>query len=1139
MVIEDWPRLDGFTTPVRRFLVAHTLQPMKILYRVAALAAFVLSLAAPAPVLAAPGDLDAFDTLMQHNVATGSMGPSATVMQPDGKILAGGFFYFDTIPTRKWLVRLQPDGSPDTGFNHQLDLTAETIAVQPDGKIVITGGFGTIGGITRNHIARLNADGTLDTGFDPNPNNYVYGAAVQPDGKVLLWGKFTALQPNGAATATSRSSLARVNADGTLDPDFSPLVPVTPVFNQYLNTVAVQADGKILVGGVFAAARSTGAATPIARSCLVRFDAAGVVDESFDPNTGEVTNILVRGDGKILIGGYFDYLQPNGGAVVARKNMALLNPDGTVDPSFVPDPSVPYAGASLGLQADGKVIVGEIYTQALGFQVVRLNADGSLGAGFLPRPQAGRYVNGVDLQADGKVLLSGTFDTLQPNNAPAPITRAKLARLLNDPATQTLTVSDTAHVQWQRGGSAPEVSRTTFELSTNGGTSWTPLGAGTWATANGRWEMSGLALPRSGMIRARGVTNGGFHNNSYGLIEQVQAFDFPPTPGDVDTLDAHFQHSINNFNGVNATAVQPDGKILVGGTYVSGLGPTRKYLVRLNEDGTLDEAFDPQVTGYVWGIAVQADGKIVIVGDIFTIAGSTRNFVARLNPDGTLDTDFDPNANSPVIGVAIQADGKVLVWGNFTALSPNGVATVSTHRSIARLNPNGTVDEDFDPAPSFGSYVLTLEEQSDGRLLVGGNFLSIRPHGSASPVSRHYLARLNVDGTLDMDFDPQPSGVVENIAARADGKIVVSGQFGTFQPNGTPTAPRPYVARLNSDGTVDAGFALPWSIGLSIRSLTLQANGKVLIGGAFTGANGGPSFVVRLNSDGTPDAAFDPKPSHEVNSVEIQGDGKVLLGGRFDTVQPNGAPAPITRTMIARLENDPAVQVLTAPDATQAIWQRSGAAPELSHAYFELSTDGGGSWAPLGPAARVIGTSNWQLTGLALPLNGRLRARGATGGGYGHSSHGLIEQAIEFTFVAPSPLEQWKLSHLGDANAADLGDPDYDGLVTLAEYGLDLSPGMPSTAPVAGVFQYVDGQRLGIILRRNPAHNDVTVEVQAADFPEGPWTTVATSVNGAPFTGPGFVHEEVENSGVLTVEISDTVTVSEAPQRFLRVEVTR
>ena len=137
-------------------------------------------------------------------------------------------------------------------------------AVQPDGKTILAGSFTSVLGVARNNLARLNADGTLDAGFDPNANNLVYSVAVQADGKILLGGHFTSLQPNGAASATARSGIARVNADGTLDMGFNPNA------NNTVNSVAVQADGKVLLGGVFTTLQPNGAGAATARIRFAR-----------------------------------------------------------------------------------------------------------------------------------------------------------------------------------------------------------------------------------------------------------------------------------------------------------------------------------------------------------------------------------------------------------------------------------------------------------------------------------------------------------------------------------------------------------------------------------------------------------------------------------------------------------------------------------------------------------------------------------------------------------------------------------------------------------------------------------------------------------------------------------------------------
>ena len=140
----------------------------------------------------------------------------------------------------------------------------------------------------------------------------------------------------------------------------------------------------------------------------------------------------------------------------------------------------------------------------------------------------------------------------------------------------------------------------------------------------------------------------------------------------------------------------------------------------------------------------------------------------------------------------------------------------------------------------------------------------------------------------------------------------------------------------------------------------------------------------------------------------------------------------------------------------------------------------------------------------------------------------------------PSPYSLWKVSELNNQFAPDLGDPDYDGVSNLSEYGLLRSATIPNGAPTAAASAlYAEGERLRLFVPRDPTHNDITVEVQATgDLVSGPWTTIATSTLGAPFTGPGYVGGDDATPAVKTVEVRDTVSISSTTQRWLRVKVT-
>jgi hypothetical protein len=110
----------------------------------------------------------------------------------------------------------------------------------------------------------------------------------------------------------------------------------------------------------------------------------------------------------------------------------------------------------------------------------------------------------------------------------------------------------------------------------------------------------------------------------------------------------------NTNNSVHVVVVQPDGKVLMGGDFTSvspngGPEVTRNYIARLNTDGTLDTAFNPNANFAVYSIAVQTNGKILTGGFFTSIGGATRHHIARLDATTGQADSFDPNANDIVL----------------------------------------------------------------------------------------------------------------------------------------------------------------------------------------------------------------------------------------------------------------------------------------------------------------------------------------------------------------------------------------------------------------------------------------------------------------------------------------------------------
>jgi len=922
---------------------------------------------------------------------------NSVALQADGKILVGGEFSSVLGSVRNNIARLNANGRLDTGFNPNADGRVYSVAVQADGKILIGGEFFTVGGINRLGLARLNANGTLDAGFNPNVNWIVRSVVVQTDGRILLGGEFD------MAGGIARWFLARVDAAGALDTGFNADVGGS------VTSVAVQADGRILLGGEFATVGGT------LRTGIARVNANGTLDAGFNPNPpSAVRSVAVQADGRILLGGL-----SFGVGGITRNGIARLNANGTLDAGFNPD--VDGLVQSVAVQADGRILLGGEFTAVGGTprnSFARLLNDPATQTlstpdatqvtwtrgGSSPEISQVTFEQSTDSGATWTALGSGTRIGTTPNwqltglaltgsgqlrargrtsggyqNGSSSLVEATVEYGL---AAPTVTLS-TAGLRMTE--TTLTITGTSFSPTPgNNSVAFTPAGTGTVTAATATSltvsSLSGLTL---GALNAVVTTYG----QTSGSAVQVATV-VVPGPGDVDPLNVPIGPIGGSY--VLASAVQPDGKTILAGSFNYVLGQPRNNIARLNADGTLDAGFNPGANGQVHAVAVQADGRILFGGVFGSVGGIARSYIARVDAAGALDTGFNPNANNSVNSVAVQADGRILLGGDFTTLQPNGAALATTRNRIARVDAAGALDAGFNP--NANNSVSSVAVQADGRILLGGDFTALQPNGAALATTRNNIARLNADGSLDAGFNPDANGPVYSVAVQADGRILLGGGFTVAGGD-----VRLRIARLHAFGALDTGFNP--SADSIVRSVAVQADGRILLGGFFTALQPhgvGPVIarnrIARVDAAGAPDAGFNPNADNIVYSVAVQADGRILLGGAFSSMGGN------SRNGFARLVNDPAIQLLSAPDATQVTWTRGGSAPEVSQVTFEQSTDSGATWTPLGSGTRIGTTPNWQLTGLSLPATGQLRARGRTTGGYQNGSSGLVERVASFGF---------------------------------------------------------------------------------------------------------------------------------------------
>ncbi len=252
--------------------------------------------------------------------------------------------------------------------------------------------------------------------------------------------------------------------------------------------------------------------------------------------------------------------------------------------------------------------------------------------------------------------------------------------------------------------------------------------------------------------------------------------------------------------------------------------------------------------------------------------------MARLNTDGSLDTTFTQTGsglNSNTFSVKVQDDGQILVAGVFTAY--NGAA----RRCIAMLNADGSLDTGFTQVGAgVNAQIIDTETQIDGKIIIAGVFTNY------SGTVRKYIARLNSDGSLDATFAPTGSGfdnTITRVKLLADQDMIVSGYFTTY--NG---AAKPYIARLNPDGSLDTTFNIGTGTNQWVMDIDTWNDSKILVTGSFSYYNSTPvPRLMRLNYDGTLDETFldnSSGPSSGGTAITAQPDGKVLVGGSFKSV---------------------------------------------------------------------------------------------------------------------------------------------------------------------------------------------------------------------------------------------------------------
>jgi uncharacterized delta-60 repeat protein len=370
------------------------------------------------------------------------------------------------------------------------------------------------------------------------------------------------------------------------------------------------------------------------------------------------------------------------------------------------------------------------------------------------------------------------------------------------------------------------------------------------------------------------------------------------------TKDASFNNGTgisgpaSSYTGVETILIQPDDKIIIGGYFSTVSSKQRGCVARLNIDGTVDTTFTtgPGANNPIYSTALQSDGKIIVAGKFTSYNGISMNCIARLHSDGSLDTTFNvgTGVNNDIYSTVIQSDGKIIIGGNFT--SYNGTSI----NRIARINSDGSLDNTFNVGAGTNNTVDAIDIKSNGQIIIAGNFTT------CNDKTRKYMALLNSDGTLDdrfnsftgvTDITGYAVPIIYSTAIQLDNKIIIGGGFTSYYETSINR-----IARLYPNGSLDTTFNVGSGANDFVNTTAIQSDGKIFIGGVFSNFNGiARHCVARLNTDGSIDTTFNVGTglgSDVINTIAIQPDGKVVVGGKFNSF--NG----VLSNGIVRLNND-------------------------------------------------------------------------------------------------------------------------------------------------------------------------------------------------------------------------------------------
>lgn len=923
---------------------------------------------------------------------------SAILPLPDGRTLVGGAFttviFNSTVYNIDELALLDAAGNLITTFDMNPNGAINALQLMPDGGVLVAGTFTNIGGQARTRVARLTPALQIDTSWNvgTGPNNTV--SCIEPsDTGYYLGGSFTSF--NGDLT---KANVCHILADGSLDAFFTP--PTLGAINQ------LHRDGtKLVVGGNFSI---TNTVTSTSQVGIVRLLSTGAHDTSFASTMlsgTTVAGLVQLPDGKWLAGGTSGRL---------RRFLA----DGTNDTTWLASANADIS--ALAVQRDGRIVVGGNFTTIAGqsaTRIARLNVNGTFDSTFAQGAGADGAVNTIALDALGTMHIGGAFNNYRS------VARGRYTLLNGTPLSIGIAQQPVALT-------ANPSSTATFTVNVHA-----------TDTISYHWRKNGTPLVNGGDIS--GATSATL---SIANPEDADEANY-------DVIVTHNGDASSITSAAASLTVLGAPEILVSPSAVTtetGLGAI--FRVSARGVAPLTYQWFRGTTALTDGTGIAGSSTATLTFSNLAVADSGNIVVRITNGLGFVETTpvallvqrlpytRDRSVILPVSATGINDvipfdDGSYLIAGSFTSITHTSGS--ATRRSLAKINANGSLNTSVPQVNGSGAIEI-MAMDADGKIYIGGGFTSINT-GSGN-VTRNRIARLNADLTLDTTFNPPgtgPNNAVKSILPLADGDVLIGGDFANINS----VAGTAYIARLNSDGTVDTGFVS--QAGISVRDIAPASGGNFWV--SHPNNYGGQQSIVLIDATGARVSTFTYPGNMTSDRVIPQTDG----------------------TVISISTNWPYQQRIQQSGALVAGWPNNGgltpsAAISAGATYPSGRTIFGGNFTTFAGQTRNRLTAiepdgslvsdfnpgvgfNGSATRIRLDAAGRIWMTGAFTSYRGDTIPGIVV-LNGYPILPPDPYATFVAS-LPEAQRGETQDPDGDTVPNLVEFVFGLSPTTFNPAP--------------------------------------------------------------------------------------------